>query len=383
MKTEIFPLDIATGPAFCNRVQERALLKNNIELNTHTILYAPRRFGKTSLVFKVCDELGRSKDKITCINLDLMWVSSMEDVLQLLLKEASKALSIMLPKYEQALLLLKELAKNIEASVKLSASGAGVGSSVELDLKARKVAPDTIIEVLDTLDAVAQRNEHKLVFFLDEFQQIAELPGKHSIEAAFRAAAQKATHLTYFFSGSNRHMLSLMFEDKARPLYHMCDHVSVERISKQDYLEHIDNAAKMTWKKPLGADVIHVILNLTARHPYYVNALCRKLFLLATLPTEESVRDTWHHYASREEKRFMSEFGRLSTVQKKLLQALCLYPTDKPASGGFLRKAGINSGSLNKSLERLYTLDMIYKKADGVIEPIDPVILYGIKLAHQ
>ena len=379
MKTEIFPLDIATGAAFCNRFQERSLLKRNIEHNTHTILYAPRRFGKTSLAYKVCEEMERSTPKMIYINIDLMWISSIDDVIKVLLKEVSKALSNILPKYEQALSLLKEMAKNIEASIKLS----GADSTVSLDLKAREVTPDTIIELLETLNAVAKRKKHKIVFFLDEFQQIAEVKSQNSIEAAFRSAAQKSTNVTYFFSGSNRHMLSLMFEDKARPLYHMCDQVTVERISEKDYQEHISNAAKMNWKKTLDSEVIHLILILTARHPYYVNALCRKLFQLTKVPTESIVKDTWHHYVNREEKRFMTEFGRLSSIQKKLLQGLCLYPTNKPASGEFLNKAGINSGSLNKSLDRLYALDIIYKRGDGIIEPIDPVILYGIKQANE
>ena len=42
MKVDIFPLDIAKGPAFCNRDKERALLKHNIENNTQASLVANR-----------------------------------------------------------------------------------------------------------------------------------------------------------------------------------------------------------------------------------------------------------------------------------------------------------------------------------------------------
>jgi hypothetical protein len=373
MKTELFPLDVAVGAAFCNRQHERLMLKNNIEKNTHTIIYAPRRYGKTSLVLKTCDEIGRTQSNIACIDLDLMWVTSLDDILQVLLKEIAQVLSCIIPKYEQALSLLKDIARHIEASVSISNSG------VRLDLKANQATPDTIIEALTTLDSVARQQDYKVVLFLDEFQQISEIPEQRSVEAAFRAAAQKSTHTTYLFSGSNRHLLSLMFEDSARPLYHMCDQLVLERIADENYHEHIGNAAKMHWQQSLGPKVIDKILSLTRNHPYYTNALCRTLFLQDLPPDEDRVLAAWEHYVQREKKRFYVEFGSLSNVQQKLLRGLCLYPTSQPSSSDFLRDARVKGGSLNKALERLYALDMIYKRKDGMLEPIDPVILSAIK----
>lgn len=377
MKTDLFPLDIATGVAFCNRQDERAMLKNNIEMNTHTIIYAPRRYGKTSLVLKTCEEIKRSQANIACIDLDLMWVTSMSDILQLLLKEIGNLLSEIIPKYEQALTLLKDIGKHVQASVSISNSG------VKLDLKADQASPDTIIETLNLLDAVAQRKKYKMVLFLDEFQQISELPEQRSIEAAFRAAAQKSQQTTYVFSGSNRHLLSMMFEDKARPLYHMCDQLQLERISDESYHEHIGNAAKMYWQKDIAEPAVELILNATRNHPYYVNALCRTLFRFESPPSEDEVVTEWHRYVKREEKRCMTEFARLSNVQQKLLQGLCLYPTNQPASADFLQSARVKGGSLNKALERLHALDMIYRRQDGVIEPIDPVILSAIQWRYR
>src|ERR1700677_4987683 len=51
-----FPLGLAKGEAFCNRVSERKQLINNIERNKHTIVISPRRYGKSSLVLYCLDE---------------------------------------------------------------------------------------------------------------------------------------------------------------------------------------------------------------------------------------------------------------------------------------------------------------------------------------
>lgn len=43
----LFPLGIAVGPAHCNRVTERRHLRENVEGNTHTWLWARRRQKKS------------------------------------------------------------------------------------------------------------------------------------------------------------------------------------------------------------------------------------------------------------------------------------------------------------------------------------------------
>ena len=373
MKVDIFPLDIAKGPAFCNRDKERALLKHNIESNTHTIIYAPRRYGKTSLVLKACDESAKADNEIYFLDLDLMWVASIENVIHIMLKETSQLLASIIPAYEQALSLIKDIGKHVEASLSLSNNG------FKLDLKAAKASPDSLIDILNMIDSFAVRKNKKIVIFLDEFQQVSELEEKVSIEAAFRSAAQKSRNTTYIFSGSNRHMLSMMFEDKSRPLYHICDQINLKRISNESYLEHIGNAAKLHWKETIDEAAISTILFLTRRHPYYVNSLCRIVFQYKSPPTVDDIKNEWDKYVNREEKRFLAEFTQLSNVQRKLLQGLCLYPTYQPTSNEFLHLAKVKHGSVKKALDKLYALDMIHKSDRGIIEPTDPVVLAGIK----
>ena len=44
-----FPLGIAKGEAFVGRQDEVRWLQKNIQAGTHTLLLAPRRYGKSSL----------------------------------------------------------------------------------------------------------------------------------------------------------------------------------------------------------------------------------------------------------------------------------------------------------------------------------------------
>ena len=51
-----FPLGIAKGEYFCNRLAETKQLVRNIHTGIHTVLISPRRYGKTSLAYKAINE---------------------------------------------------------------------------------------------------------------------------------------------------------------------------------------------------------------------------------------------------------------------------------------------------------------------------------------
>ena len=50
--TDYFPLSVAEGAAFCNRVDEIARLEYCINHLRPTLLVSPRRYGKTSLALR-------------------------------------------------------------------------------------------------------------------------------------------------------------------------------------------------------------------------------------------------------------------------------------------------------------------------------------------
>ena len=56
----MFPLGLAYGDAFCNRVNETKKLVGNIESGKHTFLVAPRRYGKSSLCEHAFEQLNFS-----------------------------------------------------------------------------------------------------------------------------------------------------------------------------------------------------------------------------------------------------------------------------------------------------------------------------------
>lgn len=76
---------------FCNRVDELKELRVDILSGLNTLIYAPRRFGKTSLVLKCLIELEKTDD-VKYIFLDLMYLTTVEEFINKYFNELAKNL---------------------------------------------------------------------------------------------------------------------------------------------------------------------------------------------------------------------------------------------------------------------------------------------------
>ena len=121
----------------------------------------------------------------------------------------------------------------------------------EVEFVPRQAPEKSIIDALLGLDNLAKVLAVQVVVVFDEFQQIGTLNESHEIEASIRHAVERSQHVSYVFSGSNRHLLSQMFNDKRRPFYHLCELMRLGRIARNDYLEFIQAAARKNGIKNL------------------------------------------------------------------------------------------------------------------------------------
>lgn len=112
------------------------------------------------------------------------------------------------------------------------------GVNIELIPEKGSDPANVIMESLQMLENILKKKGKKAVFFIDEFQEIGVLANSSGIEGAIRHVAQESENLCFVFSGSNRHILANMFDDRSSPLYMLCDRISIDRIS---VIEHVAN----------------------------------------------------------------------------------------------------------------------------------------------
>jgi len=191
-------------------------------------------------------------------------------------------------------------------------------------------------------------------------------------------AVERSNQVSYIFSGSKRHLLNEMFSNKSRPLYHLCDLMIVERIATSCYVEFLNKMAKNKWGSLLPSDVIDEILHLTENHPYYVNALCRRLWSNHKIPAIADVRNVWEHYVNQQGIWITNDLSYLTLNRRKVITALAYQPTNEPQGQDFSKRTGLNPSGIKKCLTDLEKLDLIYLNKNGYCV-LDPAIAYFIR----
>lgn len=361
----LFPPGIAEGTAFCNRITERQWLKENIERIQHTVIMAPRRYGKSSLVHCVIQE-----NALPYIWIDFLSVATKEDVVSKILKGAKQLLFELSPELRK----LKQQAKDFVKSLTPELSLGMLGQSITFHLGNEENT--SIDEMLLQLDDYAGKTNKKAIIVFDEFQQISELKENATLEAFIRHAVERSKNITYIFSGSNRHLLQDMFGKSTRPLYRLCQPMVIERISFESYVAFINKAAQLKWKEHFAEETVRLILSLTEYHPFYVNALCNKLWGSKAIPTIEQIRSAWDWYVTTYKSIIVSDILALSLNQKKMIKALSRKPEKEPYSAQFCSITKISLSSVRQSLDALIEKDIIYLDPNEGYRLIDPALRY-------
>src|SRR3990167_8911900 len=99
-----FPLSIASGEAFCNRLDETARLKLCIEQRRPVLLVSPRRYGKTSLALHAIHQT-----KLPFAHIDFFSAVDEQDIERAILNGIGKLIGSMESLPKKALALAAEI----------------------------------------------------------------------------------------------------------------------------------------------------------------------------------------------------------------------------------------------------------------------------------
>lgn len=364
---DYFPLKLALGEHFCNREDERNFLKNNIAKCRHTVLVSPRRYGKSSLVHQVVADL-----KMPMGAVDLFLAHDDKTVGRRILQGVAMAVAQVVPAKAKFLGLIQDFFQNFKITL------GAENFNIEVSYNANTAAVDTVEHIfgaLQGLTKLAKDKKQRILLFIDEFQDIASINNPKAIQGAIRNVAQATSDVVFMFSGSNRHLLLELFDDKSMPLYMLCDKLNLQRMSSQSYWPHIQKAAKSRWKREIAQPVFERIMNYTELHPFYVNMLCNELWLSNNPPKVEDVLQAWFKCFENEERRLVAELEKLTVNQQNLLKALALNPIMEPTGQQFLTTANMPYSTVRQTIRALREKDMVYKVAPGQ----EDAIMYGLE----
>ena len=176
----------------------------------NVVMYAPRRYGKTSLVKKVFARL--EGEGIPTVSIDLNKVANIEKFCE----QYALALCRLAGKGQAIANRISTYLSHLNPT--FSFGGEAV-LSVKLGYGA-KMNESSVSSVLDLAEKIAAEVVGgPVAVAFDEFQEIERLSPDLPLEGIFRSCIQAHQDVRYVFLGSKTHMLKRMFGEKSRPFY--------------------------------------------------------------------------------------------------------------------------------------------------------------------
>ena len=190
-KEKAFKYDVLIDSEdLCDRQREREALLKAAQRGKRTVLFAPRRYGKTSLVRNIVGEDFQKKSrKNLLLSFDLMDVRSLDDIEERLQHGLSAALSSRITTKR----ILNEIVDYLKGlTIQIAPNDVTGQPSVQIITQKRE-ARKNIREYFSSISKIAA--QFKTMIVLDEFQDISFVPGA---EALFRMFLQELNDASIF-----------------------------------------------------------------------------------------------------------------------------------------------------------------------------------------
>ena len=365
MKTPFVYGKIATGNYFTDRENEIKLLKQNFLHGTNTILISPRRWGKSSLVKRVADEIMVTQKSISIIHVDMFNIRSEEEFYKSVSENILNAVS---NKIDDLIANAKKFMKQWVPKITFSPD-AQQEFSFGLNWKEIKNQPD---EILDLAENIATEKGIKIVICIDEFQNINYFDEPLAFQKKLRSHWQKHQNVSYCLYGSKRHMLMDVFTSPSMPFYKFGSLMFLDKIPTEYWKDFIQKQFKATGKK-IDRQQSSKIAMLVQNHPYYVQQLAQLCwFRTEKEVTDQLITEALESLVLQLSLLFQNLTESLSTTQLNFLKAI-INDVKMFSAKETLEKYQLGTSANVNRIKKALTGKEIIDNQGGTIEILDPV----------
>ncbi len=363
---------LAIDQNFTNRKAEIIKLKQNFSSGINTILISPRRWGKSSLVKKVGEEVEADHKNIRMVYLDMFNIRTEEDFCKRLSESVIASAS---SKLEESLSLIKKFFKQWIPKVTISPD-AVQEVSLSLNWEDVKKNPD---EILDLAELIAIEKQLKLVICIDEFQNLSNFNDPLGFQKKMRSHWQQHQHVSYCLYGSKRHMMIEVFTHQSMPFYKFGDLIFLPKISTSNWKIFIQERFKST-NKMINEKQAEQIAILVENHPYYVQQLSQLCWFRTSLElSDEDIDLSMDSLVMQLSLLFLNITESLTTTQINYLKAL-VDGTRMLSSREVINTYHLgSSANVARIKQALINKEIIDDLVVGNPEILDPVYKYWLK----
>ena len=314
MENKPFIFGVATsGDNFTDREKETTRLLLNFTHGINTVMISPRRWGKTSLVKKVC-KIAQS-DKLKVIFIDIFSCRTDREFYDIF---ATAVLKQTFSKFEEVIENAKIFLSRISPKFSVGQDPmSDLSLSFELNPKS-----DDLDEFLQLPQKIAQKKGLQIVVCIDEFQQIAEFKDSKTFQKRLRSVWQHQQSVSYCLFGSKKHLMNELFEKKSLPFYKFGDTIFLQKIMTTDWISYICERFESTGKS-ISKELAEKICQAVENQSSYVQQLAWLLWVhTQQIATEQNFMDAYQDLIDQNTPLFEKQTESLSAYQMNFLRAI-------------------------------------------------------------
>lgn len=304
-------------------------------------LYAPRKFGKTSLLRRALRD-GEREEGLIPVLVDLYRVVSIADVT--IRFERAYARYLKGPVRARVEEFLQR------TGLGLSLGAFGIGARIQIDPKAEPLA--ALHALLDLPLRLEEGGGFRALVALDEFQDVDKVPG---LDGLLRSHIQHQGEVaSYVFAGSEPGLMRQLFENRERPLYGSAVPMRLGRLADADIGEYV--AGRFADSGRSVGEALNPLLTAAAGHPQRAMMLAHHLWEQVE-PDGAGALDDWQtaHAATLAElqPQFDAQWRGLSTTEQRTLRAV-IAGDGSPYRQRVLQRLELDKSAAQRAVRRLH-----------------------------
>lgn len=341
---------------FCDRESETAFLVSQIVNGNNVALIAQRRLGKSGLIQNVFHQ-EEIKSRFCTFYVDIYDTKNLSEFVNELGKSILRVLK---SRGERAWDGFLNVLTSLKHTITFNSNG-----FPEWGVKIGDISnPDA---TLDEIFTYLERSSIPCVVAIDEFQVIAGYPEK-TVEATLRKRIQNCHNARFIYSGSQRHMMSMIFASPSRPFYNSSTMMGLDPIDKDVYLAFA-NDKLATDGKSISGDAFAYLYDKFDGVTWYIQYVLNMLYMTKVDGFEFAVKDVDRaidEVLRRNSFIYSSLLYQLTTKQKQLLLAFSAEGVARNVmSQAFLQKYKMGASTVQTSIKALLDRDFITQNEDG------------------
>ena len=332
-------------------------------------LFAPRKYGKTSLLNRALRDAERQEGLIP-VQVDLYRVSSIADVAvrfeRAYAKHLKGALRATIERFLQ------------KTGIGLSLGAYGISAKLQLDPRADPLP--ALHALLDLPLRLEEGGGYRAFIALDEFQDVEKVA---DLDGLIRSHIQHQGQVaSYVFSGSEPALMKQLFEHKDRPLYGSAVPMRLQRLGNTDVAAYIVERFAAS-KRDVG-EALNPLLDTAQGHPQRTMLLAHRLWA-ETRRGATATLDDWDRAHAAALTELGPEFDALwrgfDTSQQKTLRAL-IAGNGSPYRADVRQRLELTKDMVRKALPRLSAKADIEQR-EGKHAIVDPLFAEWVGLINE